>query len=147
MNNKNNDIISRLDKLCELMESGCYKYYNANPKKRKTGDCVIRAICTALDKSWDDVLKDLTEYALKYKYSIASEELYEIYLMDHKWIKHNKPCKRNKNGYILKEWLKKHGEEAIVTIDSDHLTYVCNHIVYDIWDCTEQTVGNFWTKE
>ena len=28
--------------------------YNANPKGRKTGDCVIRAIAFALNKSWID---------------------------------------------------------------------------------------------
>lgn len=32
-----------------------YEYYNPNPKNKQTGDCVVRALCKALDKSWDEV--------------------------------------------------------------------------------------------
>ena len=33
--------------------------YNNNPKQNKTNDCVIRSISLALNKSWEDVYKDL----------------------------------------------------------------------------------------
>ena len=141
------DIFDNLDKLKTLLVAENFRYYNSNPNKNKTSDCVIRAICTALNKSWDDVLKELTEYALKYKYFINCQELYGIYLKDNKWKKHKAPHKRNGDVYLLGEWLKKNGIEAIVTIDDDHLTYVNNHIVYDIWNCTDNEVGTFWTKE
>lgn len=29
-----------------------WKNYNANPRRRRTGDCTIRAICTALGVDW-----------------------------------------------------------------------------------------------
>lgn len=32
-----------------------WKQYNANPAGKIVGDCVVRAISTALDKSWDEV--------------------------------------------------------------------------------------------
>jgi hypothetical protein len=141
------DILRKLDKIESLIATDCFRYYNSNPNKYKTSDCVIRAISTALDKSWDDVLKDLTLYALKYKYFINCEELYEIYLKDYKWKKHKAPRKRNEKPYTLREWLKTFNKEAIVTIDENHLTYVNNHIVYDIWNCTDNEVGVFWTQK
>ena len=64
------EILDNLDKLASLMKAENFRYYNSNPNKNKTSDCVVRAISTALRKSWDDVLKELTEYALKYKYFI-----------------------------------------------------------------------------
>lgn len=141
------NILQNLNKIASLVATDNFRYYNNNPNKLKTTDCVVRAISTALDKSWDDVLKDLTSYALKYKYFINCEELYEIYLKDNKWKKHKAPRKRNGGVYLLGEWLKTFNEEAIVTIDENHLTYVNNHIVYDIWDCTDNEVGVFWTQK
>lgn len=29
-----------------------FKYFNPNPKRRKTDDCVIRAICKLINKDW-----------------------------------------------------------------------------------------------
>ena len=84
---------------------------------------------------------------MKYKYFINCQELYEIYLKDCKWEKHKAPQKKNGSAYLLRDWLKNFNGEAIVTIDDDHLTYVNNHIVYDIWDCTENEVGIFWTQK
>jgi hypothetical protein len=141
------DMLRGLQQLASSMATDHFRYYNNNPNKYRTGDCVVRAISTALDKSWGDVLQDLTSYALKYKYFINCQELYEIYLKDHKWKKHKAPSKRNGDVYSLGDWLKTFGGEAIVTIDDDHLTYVNHHIVYDIWNCTDNEVGIFWTKK
>ena len=140
-------ILESLNKLSSSLVADNFRYYNSNPNKNKTSDCVVRSISTALNKSWEDVLKELTEYALKHKHFPNCQEIYEIYLKDNKWKKHNAPHKRNGDVYLLGEWLKKFGDEAIVTIDDDHLTYVNNHIVYDIWNCTENEVGVFWTEK
>lgn len=34
--------------------------YNPNPRGINTGDCVIRAICRAMDKTWEKVYTELT---------------------------------------------------------------------------------------
>lgn len=146
-NEKADSILKNLEKLSSLIATENYRYYNNNPNKYKTGDCVVRAISVALDKSWEEVVRDLTEYTLKYKYFLNCQELYEIYLKDNKWKKHKAPHKKNGGEYLLGEWLKKFKGEAVVTIEDNHLTYVNNQIVYDIWNCTDSTVGEFWTKE
>ena len=57
-----------------------YIKYNANSKNKKTGDCVIRAICTALNKSWVDTYTDLFNNTIKYGYSVSSKENFKKYL-------------------------------------------------------------------
>ena len=32
-----------------------FTYYNANPKNRKTDDCVVRALCTALKQDYNGI--------------------------------------------------------------------------------------------
>ena len=36
-----------------------WKNYNANPRRRRTGDCTIRALCTALGADWYTVYFDI----------------------------------------------------------------------------------------
>ena len=135
------------DALKKRLLNSCFKYYNANPQKHKTGDCVVRAICAAMDMEWDNVLTDLYKYSLKHKYFMGSEELYEIYLKDLGFTKHKPPRKTNGKSYTLGEWLKDFDKAAIVTINDDHLTYVNDNHVYDIWDCTDEVVNEYWTFE
>ena len=42
-----------------------FRFYNANPKNRIGGDCVIRAICTALNQSWEQTVREMTELGIK----------------------------------------------------------------------------------
>ena len=134
-----------LRKALREYEQSPFRYYNLNPNGNRTGDCVIRAIGAAMGKTWEEVLKDLYEYSLKHKLFLGNHELYGIYLQDNGWTKHQIPYKRNGNMYCLKEWIKKHNKPALVIIDGNHLTYVINQKVYDIWDCTEHMVHEYWT--
>ena len=46
-------------------DTNTFHFYNANPKNKYTGDCVIRAISTALEQSWEQTIKELTELGIK----------------------------------------------------------------------------------
>jgi hypothetical protein len=39
--------------------SNTFEYFNPSPSGAKVGDCVIRALCKALNKSWEDVYVQL----------------------------------------------------------------------------------------
>lgn len=145
---KRNNINNRVTAVLENMQKSKFQYYNLNPQGHHTGDCVVRAIGAAEGMSWEEVIRDLYNYTLKYKYFINSTELYEIYLKDKGWTKHKSPHKRGGKAYCLNEWIDKtKGRAAIVTIDDDHLTYVVENKFYDIWDCSEHTVGEYWTYD
>ena len=40
-----------------------YEFYNPNPLSKSVGDCVIRALSKALNKSWDDTAIELFIFA------------------------------------------------------------------------------------
>lgn len=46
-------------------DTSTFRYYNANPKNKHTTDCVVRAICTALNQSYEQTAKELTDLWLK----------------------------------------------------------------------------------
>lgn len=145
-------------------ETSTYHFYNANPKDRRTGDCVIRAIATATDKTWEEVLQGLTEIALKYKIMPNDEKCYDRYLASLGWRKEKQPRKEDNTKYT--------GSEFCELLDSDYCEYAINyqsstdtiiahigghHIVcikihdyehkaFDIWDSTSKTIGKYWTR-
>ena len=62
-------------------ETSTFHFYNANPKNRTgAGDCVFRAISTALDQPWDQTLRELTEIAIKTGYAPNDPQTYTKYL-------------------------------------------------------------------
>ena len=71
--------------------TGTFKYYNANPKNKHTTDCVVRAICTALDQDYDQTVKELTELWLKTGYEMSEPKCFGKYLESKSWIKHKQP--------------------------------------------------------
>ena len=88
-------------------ETNTFHYYNANPKNRITGDCVVRAICTSLEKPYEEVYRELLELCLKNGYSIASKENYSKYLELLGWTKHKQPKKANGSKYTGEEFCEK----------------------------------------
>ena len=57
-----------------------FRYYNANPKNRHTTDCVVRAICTALDQPYEQTVKELTELWLETGYDMSETKCFGKYL-------------------------------------------------------------------
>ena len=54
-----------------------YIYSNPNPVKRKTGDCVVRALALATNKSWIEVYDELDKIARRMYVMPSSQEAYE----------------------------------------------------------------------
>ena len=140
-------------------ETSTFHYYNANPKNRMTGDCVVRALCTAMGKPYEDVYRELLESALKTGYSIASTENFDRYLKANGWIKNKQPRKADNTKYTGKEFCKELnaeimavGKSVIANIGGHHIVCIKEagehgfFKVWDIWDSTYKCIGNYWTK-
>ena len=74
--------LEMLKEMKKKLESSVYRYYNCNPKHKRTEDCVIRAIASATGDSWEDVVKQLTEYMIKTGDVYNTPNLYGKYLKD-----------------------------------------------------------------
>lgn len=54
--------------------------YNANPNESRVGDCVVRAISTALGEPWEDVYIELADLGLKMGDMPSSNHVWGTYL-------------------------------------------------------------------
>lgn len=125
--------------------SKVFRYYNCNPHNRRTADCVIRAIAAGTGESWDKIAKDLMEYMLRDGHMLNTPELYGKYLADRGWVKQKQPLKGNGGKMRIGEFVEKFNDCAIVHAGSGHITYVAEGKVWDIWDTSNEVVGNYWT--
>lgn len=128
-------------------DTSTFHFYNANPKNRRTGDCVVRAIATATGKTWDEVLEGLTATALKHKQMVNDPACFGKYLESLGWTKCSQPRKANGRKYTGQEFHRVIGNRtAVANIGGHHTTCFINGQAWDTWDCTDGSIGNYWTK-
>lgn len=131
-------------------DTATFHYYNANPKNRVTGDCTFRAIATALERPWADVVMEMAELSVKTGYAINDRKGIERYLKEQGWVKMPQPRKADGTKYTGKEFCKlkaKSFERYVANIGGHHIVAIVDRRVWDIWDSTDGCIGNYWVKE
>lgn len=128
-----------------MTKATVFHYYNCNPHHVRTDDCVIRAIAAATGDSWEETLRNLTDYMIKDGHMIGTLELYGKYLKDIGFIKHKQPLTKTGKKMKFSEFCKKFDGEAVCNCGKGHVTYVSENGIWDIWNCEDEIVGNYWT--
>lgn len=137
-------------------DTSTFHYYNANPKNKLAGDCVIRAICTALEEPYEKVYRELLEVSLKCGYVLNEKKCYERYLKEKGWVKHEQPRKWDNTKFTGEEWCyevksvvydrRTSWDRIIAHIGGHHTVAIIKGRVWDTWDSTDGCIGNYWTK-
>jgi hypothetical protein len=141
MNNK------KMNNTMKNLEVTTFRYYNCNPHHKHTDDCVIRAIATGTQKSWQEVLRDLTEYSINTGFIYNTPELYSQYLSDLGWVKQKQPKQTNGKMVRVKDFIKNFKGYAIIHAGKGHVSFVSDGKVYDIWNCEDEVVGSYWIQK
>ena len=131
-------------------ETRTFHYYNANPKNRITGDCRIRAIATACEVPYNQVVMDLAKIQCETGYDQCCNQGLDILLKQYGWVKHRQPRKDDNTKYTGEEFCKRlanRKERYVANIGGHHIVAIVEAKVYDIWDSTDGCIGNYWTKE
>ena len=134
-------------------DTDTFHYYNANPHNKFTDDCVIRALSTAMNQSWEQTFNELCKISVKYGLMPTDIKCYGRYLKEKGWIKHSQPRKSDNSKYTGKEFVKKvlintsQHVNVIAHIGGHHIVAVINGKINDTWDCTNGCIGNYWTKK
>lgn len=123
-----------------------WKQYNANPTGKIVGDCVVRAISTALDKSWDEVYAGI---------SLDGYLLGDMPNANHVW-----GAYLRRNGYrreIVPDSCPDCYTVADFAADHPHGTYILalpQHVVcvrdgdwIDTWDSGDEIPIYYWKTE
>ena len=121
-------------------------YYNANPKGRITTDCVVRAICTALNEPYKYVLMEMMELSIETGYEYTDKKCIDKYLELKGWTKMKQPRKSNNTKYTGKEFCKTFKGICVANIGGHHIVCIKDGKIYDIWDSTDGCIGNYWVK-
>lgn len=131
-------------------DTASFHFYNANPKGLRASDCVVRAICTATNNSWERVHEDLFLIAMQLKRMVNELETYNTYLNNTGWSKRPCPKKGGTNyrftGEEFAEILKdnKVPYPIIANIGGQHVVCFREGKLWDIWDSTDGAVGIVW---
>ena len=120
--------------------------FNINPKNKRTKDCVIRAIATATNKTWETVYRELTELGIKKGLMINDRNNWKAYLKNLGYEKQNMPRREDRTRYTLEEFCDEIAEDNKIYIVkvANHLTIVKEKNLYDTWNCSRKSVGNYW---
>lgn len=122
-----------------------YKNFNINPLSRRGDDCAIRAIATALDKTWEEIYVDLCIYGLKSYDMPSANHVWGAYLIDQGYERHIIPdtcplC------YTVKQFAEDHPEGTFILALHGHVVAVINGDYYDTWDSGEELPVYYWQK-
>lgn len=123
-----------------------FKFYNANPKNRITGDCTFRAICTALGQTWEQTVMEMAELSCKTGYALNDTKGIAKYMELKGWTKMKQPRKSDNTKYTGKEFCKVFKGTCVANIGGHHVVCIKDGKVHDIWDSTDGCIGNYWVK-
>lgn len=121
-------------------------YYNANPDGKTVGDCVIRALATVFNTTWDAIAVDLSMMQIeKHNLQNADEVWGEyLYLNGFKRGVLPSPCP---NCVTVKEFCKIHPVGTFVVATGYHVIAVIDGDYYDTQDTGNEVLAYYWEKE
>lgn len=119
---------------------------NPNPHNNLTGDCVVRAICIAEDRSWDDVYLDLMAKGFETKDMIESNALWSSYLHGLGYTRHIIPdtCP---DCYTFGDFANDHPTGRYILGTGTHVAAVIDGAIMDSWDSSSKVPIYYWQKE
>lgn len=134
-------------------ETPSFHFHNENPKNKRAGDCVIRALACATNMSWDDVFDNLCEKAKKKKLMPNDKKVYEAFLNEH-GLQCKQPKKWDNTKYTGVEFCGYLDDKCIhnsivANIGGHHVVAIVydedyGYRVYDTWNSTDGCIGKYW---
>lgn len=117
------------------------KKYNPNPKGKAVGDCTIRALTKALDKSWDDVYVMLTVEGYEMCDMPSSNVVWGNVLRENGYEK--KACPECST---FSDFAENHKDGTYILCTGSHVACCIDGIIYDSWDSRNELVDFFYSK-
>lgn len=118
-------------------------YANPNPANKHVPDCVIRAICIALNKPWLEVSDDLYSIARR-EYSVTcSDSIWGSYLYSLGFEPFLLPFSCPKC-VTINEFTKMYPKGIYIIGTGSHAVAVIDGNYYDSWDSGNEVPSYFW---
>lgn len=118
-------------------------YANPNPANKQVPDCVIRAICIALNKPWLEVFDELTLVARREFSVTCDDNVWGRYLFEQGFEPFILPSVCPKC-ITINDFTKMYPEGVYIIGTGSHAVCVINGHYYDIWDSGNEIATFFW---
>ena len=122
-----------------------WQYTNLNPKGKSVGDCTIRAIGMATDRSWYDVYLDLCLFGMLMCDMPSSNAVTTAYLKKKGFRRHTISEELSED-YTVKDFCKDHPQGTFVIGTGSHLTCCIDSVLWDSWDSRNETAVYYFEK-
>lgn len=122
-----------------------FVYYNPNPKGKRTGDCVIRAICKAFSAEWLDVYLALCFEGAEMGDWGNVNTVWDRYLKEHGFTREVIPntCPQC---YTIADFCRDHPQGTYILATGTHAVCVAAGRIYDTWDSSEEIPIYFYRE-
>lgn len=122
-----------------------YRYYNPNPKGKKTTDCVIRMLTKIFGLTWREAYLSLSEIVLEEYEMPSSNNIWERYLKYNGFRKRLLPntCP---DCYTLNDFVYDHPIGTYVACTNTHVIAVENGCFFDAWDSGDEVITYFFER-
>lgn len=116
--------------------------FNANPNKRRVGDCTVRAISKIIEKTWEDVFIDLCIFGLCEYDMPTSNSVWAKYLYSQGYKKY--PLDRD---MTVEEFCEENPNGKYILGTGTHAIAVENGDFFDVWDSGNEIPIYYFQKE
>lgn len=123
-----------------------FKQTNPNPSGSYVGDCVVRAISIANNRSWNETYINLCLTGLVMYDMPSSNRVWNEYLKSEGYKKHIVPDDCPKC-YTIKDFCSEFFKGTYILGTGNHVVAVIDGDYLDSWDSGDETPIFFWTKE
>lgn len=123
-----------------------YIKQNMNPKNKKVADCVVRAICKALGKTWEEVYRDLCEIGFKLKAMPNDKAAYQKYLTQNNFVRIPVVVSKGSTRPKVAEFAKEQPAGTYLLEIAHHIVVVIDGSYFDTWDCGAKSLYGYWKK-
>ena len=123
-----------------------FVFKNPNPSGSYVGDCVIRAISIATNRSWYDIFVELCLQGLIMYDMPSSNRVWNEYLKSKGYTRHIVPddCPEC---YTIKNFCNEYFKGTYIVGTGTHVVAVIEGNYYDTWDSGDESPIYYWTKE
>lgn len=123
-----------------------YRFFNPNPRGKRIGDCVIRAISKLTDQHWADTYIDIAVAGYELADMPSSNSVWATYLRRLGYSRFIIPdsCP---DCYTVKDFCIDFPRGAFLLATGSHVVTVVDGDYFDAWDSGNEVPVAFWTKE
>lgn len=123
-----------------------YIHVNPNPNGAYVEDCVIRAICIATGRSWDDVYLSICIQGFMMKNMPSVNKVWGSYLSSIGFVQHQLPTDCP-DCYSVKNFCDENRSGIYILATGSHVVAVVDGNYCDAWDSGDEMPIAVWRKE